>query len=291
MSDSEMPEDEGPLPPVTFVPHETPTGTRYRLSQTGRVKGVGLVVRFCLWGVAAVAAALALAVYLLATYWEELREWRAAVALLYPLQLALDLAATGRFTWRIALLSLGKLEVELTGAELRAGRRWGRVWHEPQSVPLANLQRLVIVQRPSEVGSGTDWDLMAERRDGPPVIIVSSYDEPELIWGLARDLHRRLADGPLRGRDWPPLVEEDGPPRPAEIRSPQRPLVPGGPWGWLIVHGAGALGLGTLLLAVRQGAQRPPWHLAALVMACILEFLIFLFNWAYFKATQSQPRS
>jgi hypothetical protein len=284
---------ENPLPSATpgVVPQETPRGVRYVRPLAVRRKGLGTFVQINLFGVVILAAALACAVYLLAVTWESLPAWQAGLALLYPLQLAIDLAALARLTGWLILWALSDLEIEFSEGDLRAGKRWGPFWLAPQSVPAGNLRQLLIVQRPPVEPVGTSWELLVEQENGPPLVVASAYGEPELIRGIARDLHLRIGASPARPLHWPALVEVEQR-RAAETPSPWlRPLMPGGAHGWFVVHVAGCVGMLFLFLAVRGHSPRAPIHMGFLAPAFLLQLLIVLANITLLKATGKKAQS
>jgi hypothetical protein len=201
--------------------------------------------------------------------------WQVVLAILYPLQLALDLAALARIAWPSLKSWPGDVEVELSADRLRGGLRCGALWIDSQTTFVAQIKRLVVVQR-TEQGS-LIWALFAERQDGSRMRIVSA-DDPVHVLPLARDLHARLARREELCVRWPALAEED---RTDEVEAdlPLPPiLLPGGAPTWLAVHLAGAAGLwqiGTLpWFKVFPGN----WHKFVLVAAAILQGLILLGN-------------
>jgi hypothetical protein len=287
MSDSTNPEDTSVALTPYLVARETPAGVRYVRPLGVRRNGLPPFLGSHLFAFGLLAAAASVAVYALAVSWQAVPAWPAALALLYPLQLALDLTATARQAWRFAAWFLGDLEIELTNDRLRAGKRWLGVWLKPQSLPIGSLQQLVIVKRaPQPRHVGSDWDLVAQPDDGPPMSLVNAYDEPELIRSIARDLHRRLGFIPQKARDWPPLVEVDGPAATPTVRPPLRGMMPGGAYGWFAVHVAGSVGLWYVVKAVTENPQSPSWLRLALFAAFVLQLFVFLANYAYLKASR-----
>jgi hypothetical protein len=276
--------------PLLLVPQATPCGVRYVRPLAVRRRGLGPFLHLCLFALGVLAAATAFAVATLVQTWERLEASAVALALLYPLQLTLDLAAVARCAWQRWLWSLGDLEIELTDGCLRAGKRWGTFWYGAQTLPLGSLRQLVIVQRPAAVGSGFDWELVAQPEVGPPLVFVSAYDEPALIRAIAMDLQGRLASNPARPRDLPPLLEVDEPRRPPAARPRARSLVPSGGFGWLVVHGLGSIGLWFTGVAVFQHLPRAPWRTAVLA-AVVLQIGVVLVNVSYLLAAHHQPSS
>lgn len=203
-------------------------------------------------------------------------------ALLYLLQLVLDMAALSRYMWRSILRSLGDREIELAGGRLRAGIRWGWFWLDARSVPIDNIRRLVVVRRPGTdwnsltPGAWTDWDLVAEMHAGAPLSLICSKDTPEQIRAIAGDLHQRIGASRAQLAPWPPLVEENGPRTAAA--TPLRSLVPAGGCGWFLVHVAGCVGLVYLGMALAQIPSPLVWLTAFLPAAVLLQVFLFVIN-------------
>jgi hypothetical protein len=292
MSDSNKTADDQALPPPFLVPMETATGVRYvRPPEARRHRtAASLFVRLDLFAIGILAAATAFATYSLVLGSPAVPPWQAALAMLYLLQLALDMAAVGRHLWGAISFSVGDHEIELAEGRLRAGRRWGPFWFAAQSLPVARLRRLVIVRWPPDHLSGLNWDLMAEPHAGPALSLVSAYDMPEDIRSIARDLHGRLGASLARSLDWPALVEEDWPPERAARPWRPRSLLPGGAYSWLVVHSAGCVGLGCIAVMVMENRPRVPWPIAALAGAVLQQVFVFLANVAFLKASRDPQR-
>jgi hypothetical protein len=291
MGDSNPPEERVEAGPPYLVPRETRGGVRYARPPGVRRKEWPLSPLLS-WEVAALvvlSAAIALAVRWLLMYGAAAPGWRLGVALLYPVQLGLDLVAVARLMWVLERGGLGGWEIEVAGGRLQAGRRWGPFWFDRRSVRLAALTRLVIGRRPSGPGEhGSNWDLLAEHADGPPVTLLGA-DDLGLVLPIARDLHGRLATNPELSRRLPPLAEEDRPALPA--RPLPRSLLPGGGWGWLAVHVAGSAGLLSTLALAWENPPLPQGFAGLAGLTIALQFLIFLANFAYLQVRRNAPRA
>jgi hypothetical protein len=271
--DRGTPDESAALEGGFLVPRETGAGVRYVRSGKKR-RYVPVLAKHCLGLLVVLAAAAALALVLLIWDASVIASWQLALGLLYPLQLALDLAGVARFTWRCVVQLFGDLDLELSPDRLRVGTRCGRLWLDGLRIRVADLERLVVVKRP-EGTDGTIWELVAERHDGSREVLLGA-DSPGDVIPTARDLHARIArrEG-LRDR-WPALAEEDGAAGPLPEGPPRRPLLPGGGWTWLAVQVIGSVGLWQVLTL---GWFHPPelgWHTYALMGLIVLQVLIFL---------------
>jgi hypothetical protein len=271
-----------PAPPF-FIPRETAAGVRYvrppevrRLWRPGPFDGVSLLI------ILFTATATTTAVVLLTLNWVNAEEWQLALGFAYPLQLALDTAAVARFAWFFASMFQGELELELTAERIRAGKRWGRLWINFQDVQVEDLKRLVVVKYRDADHPEFIWDLVAEQIDGPPVVLFSAFDAPEIIVPLAKDLHPRLARLPELRRRLPALAEEERPTAPPSDRPVRWPMLPGGVYGWAVVHVVGTVGLWqTATLALTPPA--PEWVRPAVMILAGLQLFIFVCNFAAWK--------
>jgi cyclophilin family peptidyl-prolyl cis-trans isomerase len=259
-----------------LVPRETPAGVRYVRSHKRRRAFPPSPGNFCIGVLFLLAAAGVTASVLLAEEGAALAGWQMVLAVLYPLQLALDLVGFARLTWSLLKRRLGDLELELSADRLRTGLRWGPLWIDSDSILLDRVRRLVVVKRAEGEGDPI-WELVAEGKDGSATTLVSA-DDPVNVLPLARDLHGRLARQGGPGDRWPALVEEDRPAAVGTVRPPRRPLLPGGAWTWLAVHVAGAAGLWQLGTLPWFKGPPPPWHISVLVALAALQGLILLTN-------------
>lgn len=276
--------------PRFLVPRETPTGVRFLPAPGANyTQGIGSVlVPTFLVAIALLLAAGLVGGYVLVTRWDRLPDWARIAGPLYPLQMALDAALLARLLWRMGKYALGHFEIEVVGDRLRAGRRWGPVWLQVTTVSVPGLRRLVIGRRPDEVFEGkpgTSFDLVAESDDGPPVTLLSAYDEPELVRSVARDLHARLSAGPVVARPLPLPTEEE---RPAPPVPDPPPLLPGGPWTWLVIHLAGTVGLWPVLGAAWAHDAEAAYLRAAGTGMAFLQGFIVLANIAGIQALRKR---
>jgi hypothetical protein len=270
-----------------LVPRETRTGVRYVRSRQRRrafPRGPG---NFCIGVLVLLSAAGVGSSLLLIREGAALDPWRAVLAVLYPLQIALDLAGFGRLTQGFLKWALGDLQLELSADRLRGGIRWGPWWFDSDSIPVRHLKRLVVVKRPAGKGD-TVWCLVAETHEGTPATLLSA-DDPINVLPIAKDLHARLARRETASGRWPPLAEEDGPAEPD--RPPRRPLLPGGGWTWLAVHVAGTAGLwqiGTLPWFKQPGSV---WHMSVLVGLAIMQALILITNFGLLNMSRAVKKN
>jgi hypothetical protein len=283
------PPDEAPKEPPAaetpvLVPRETPTGVRYVRSPGAPRRHRPILAKHFLVLLVILSTALVVTGIVLVNEGQALAGWELALALLYPLQLALDLVGVARLSWPSLKSWPGDLEVELSGDRLREGLRCGPLWTGSQTIFVAQVKRLVVVKRREQ--KCIIWELVAERDDGSRMVIIGA-DDPVHVISLARDLHARLAQRQeLRDR-WPPLAEEDRTDEAEPDRPLPPPLLPGGAWTWLAVHVIGVAGLaqiGTLLLGK---APRPVWHMFVFVLLGILQALILVGNFGMLMASLS----
>jgi hypothetical protein len=290
MSSSPPPPEPQDIGPPYLVPYDTPFGVRYaRSARVRRGSRLTPLATSELVGVVVVTAALAAAISLLVIHWPEVSGLR-WLAVVYPVQVVLDLAAVVRFVWMMERRSLGEWEIELAGGTLRVGRHWGPFWFDVEAVEVAHLKRLVIGKRPgNDPWPGISWDLIAEPAHGSAVTLVSAYDEPGIVLPVARDLHRRLSAGHKVHPPLPPLLEEDWPaPPPPKL---PRPLLPGGPWTWLLVHAVGTAGLWQALVLAWASTPVSTRLLGVAILLVVLQGVIFLANYAYLKVSRQMRRA
>jgi hypothetical protein len=220
------------------------------------------------------ATALVLSSILVIKEASALAGWQLALGILYPLQVALDLVGVARFSWGF-LKWLCDFEMELSADRLRTGLRLGPLWLDSQTIPVAQIKRLVVGKRPED--KSIIWELAAEHTDGSRLILLSA-DDPVNVIPLAKDLHTRLARREEHCDRWPALAEED---RPAEVETDRplpRSLLPGGAWTWLAIHVAGAFGLWPIGRLPWFQAHRVLGHISVFWMLAILQGLILFGN-------------
>jgi hypothetical protein len=265
-----------------LVPRETVDGVRYVRSRTRRVASVRRLVSFCAGGLVVLTAACATAGILIANEAAGLAASQLYLAILYPFQLALDIAGFVRLTWPF-FKWMGDVQLQLSTEQLRFGIRWGPIWMSREDIALDRLTRLVVVRRPAGK-SDSVWDLLAERSDALPATLISA-DDPGNVLPLAKDLNDRLTR--TLGIRWPNLAEESRPVEDLSPLPPRRALLPGGAASWLIVHFAGSVGLWQTLKLAWFQQPRPPWHTVVLALLVLLQGLILLGNAALFGAERS----
>jgi hypothetical protein len=256
-----------------LVPRETQAGVRYVRSRK-KPRHASLIGPDCVALLVVMTAAAVLATILLICDATAIAGWQLALGFLYPLQLALDLAAVARSTWGVVTWVFGDLELELSADRVRVGTRCGLLWLECRTILVADLKRLVVVKRP-ESTTTTFWELIAERKDGPPDLLLSA-DDPGNVIPIARDLHARIAQREAQRDRWPALAEEDCQAETVPDRSPRGPLLPGGPWTWLAIHVIGSVGLWQVLNLPWFQLPRPTSHTFVWTGLVVLQSVIFL---------------